>query len=107
RWARFRLWTTSTPPRASAASTNPESRSHGRVLCLHCESRRDQDMFCLNDGSNPELSDEVRQAAVTDFLEQYFPIVAPWERGHTGSSAEPGSAWFAAALAMQAQYPTV
>ncbi|TFC26740.1 sugar phosphotransferase [Cryobacterium sp. MDB1-18-2] len=42
--------------------------------------RRDQDMFCLNDGSFPEISDEVRRAAVTEFLEQYFPIVAPWER---------------------------
>ena len=69
--------------------------------------RRDQDMFCLNDGSNPEISDEVRQNAVTDFLEQYFPIVAPWERGRPGASAEPGSAWSAAARAMQAEYPTV
>jgi len=42
--------------------------------------RRDQDMFCLNDGSFPEISDDVRRAAVTEFLEQYFPIVAPWER---------------------------
>ncbi|WP_198417478.1 stealth family protein [Cryobacterium shii] len=42
--------------------------------------RRDQDMFCLNDGSFPEISDDVRRAAVTEFLERYFPIVAPWER---------------------------
>lgn len=42
--------------------------------------RRDQDMFCLNDGSFPEISDEVRTAAVTDFLERYFPFPAPWER---------------------------
>jgi UDP-glucose 4-epimerase len=73
--------------------------------------RRDQDMFCLNDGSNPEISDEVRRTAVTEFLELYFPIVAPWERTNaaTGAdisvsadiptrasasaSAEPGSAW--------------
>lgn len=42
--------------------------------------RRDQDMFCLNDGSNPEISNEVRTAAVTEFLEKYFPFPAPWER---------------------------
>ncbi|MFF3602030.1 stealth conserved region 3 domain-containing protein, partial [Kitasatospora indigofera] len=42
--------------------------------------RRDQDMFCLNDGSNPEISNETRTAAVTEFLEKYFPFPAPWER---------------------------
>ncbi|MCU1636172.1 MAG: sugar phosphotransferase [Cryobacterium sp.] len=42
--------------------------------------RRDLDMFCLNDGSFPEITDEERQEAVTDFLERYFPIPAPWER---------------------------
>lgn len=42
--------------------------------------RRDQDMFCLNDGSFPEISDEVRLAAVTEFLERYFPFPAPWEK---------------------------
>lgn len=41
--------------------------------------RRDMDMFCLNDGSFPEISDEVRRTAVTEFLELYFPIAAPWE----------------------------
>jgi hypothetical protein len=92
--------------------------------------RRDQDMFCLNDGSFPEISDEVRTAAVTDFLERYFPIVAPWERESViaesqhgedtliesalGSSshsmngdviAEPGSAWSLAAPGMRADSP--
>jgi UDP-glucose 4-epimerase len=41
--------------------------------------RRDQDMFCLNDGSFPEISDDVRRTAVTEFLERYFPFPAPWE----------------------------
>jgi hypothetical protein len=40
---------------------------------------RDADMFCLNDGSVPEIDPEVRARAVTDFLTRYFPIVAPWE----------------------------
>jgi UDP-glucose 4-epimerase len=42
--------------------------------------KRDQDMFCLNDGSRPELDADERNAAVTAFLEAYFPIPAPWER---------------------------
>jgi UDP-glucose 4-epimerase len=41
---------------------------------------RDQDMFCLNDGSKPEISVEERTRAVTDFLTRYFPFPAPWER---------------------------
>lgn len=40
---------------------------------------RGTDMFCLNDGSVPEIDPEVRARAVTDFLTRYFPIVAPWE----------------------------
>ncbi|WP_241986537.1 stealth family protein [Cryobacterium fucosi] len=77
--------------------------------------RRDQDMFCLNDGSFPEISDDVRRAAVTDFLERYFPIVAPWEResqangrlsvGSSATSSEPGSAWSSAAHGTLAEYP--
>lgn len=42
--------------------------------------KRDQDMFCLNDGSAPELEVEERTRAVRDFLEAYFSIPAPWER---------------------------
>ena len=42
--------------------------------------RRDHDMFCLNDGSFPEISDDVRREAVTEFLERYFPFPAPWEK---------------------------
>ncbi|HWU45827.1 MAG TPA: stealth family protein [Humibacter sp.] len=42
-------------------------------------ARRNRDMFCLNDGSKPEISDEERTGAVTEFLERYFPIPAPWE----------------------------
>ena len=43
--------------------------------------RRDQDMFCLNDGSKPEIGAEERTRIVTDFLERYFPFPAPWEKG--------------------------
>jgi UDP-glucose 4-epimerase len=58
--------------------------------------RRDQDMFCLNDGSNPELTVEERTTAVTEFLERYFPIPAPWERP-AASSRAPAAAPEAAA----------
>lgn len=42
--------------------------------------KRDYDFFCLNDGSFPELSPEDRALAVRSFLEDYFPVPAPWER---------------------------
>ncbi|WP_198928473.1 stealth family protein [Tersicoccus sp. Bi-70] len=42
--------------------------------------KRNQDFFCLNDGSFPEVSAAERQQRVTDFLTRYFPIPAPWEK---------------------------
>ncbi|MER1997424.1 MAG: stealth conserved region 3 domain-containing protein, partial [Arthrobacter sp.] len=42
-------------------------------------AKRNKDLFCLNDGSFPEVSTEERTERVTDFLEKYFPIKAPWE----------------------------
>ncbi len=41
--------------------------------------KRNKDLFCLNDGSFPEVSTEERTTRVTDFLEKFFPIKAPWE----------------------------
>ncbi|WP_442884847.1 stealth family protein [Arthrobacter sp. Soc17.1.1.1] len=41
--------------------------------------KRNQDFFCLNDGSFPEVGAEERAHLVTDFLEKYFPVKAPWE----------------------------
>ncbi|OZE98134.1 stealth family protein [Rhodococcoides fascians] len=41
--------------------------------------KRAVDFFCLNDGSFPEVDLEVRTHRVTEFLDRYFPIVAPWE----------------------------
>ena len=42
--------------------------------------KRNQDFFCLNDGSFPEVPAQERQEKVVAFLEAYFPIPAPWER---------------------------
>ncbi|WDF34139.1 stealth family protein [Arthrobacter agilis] len=41
--------------------------------------KRNHDFFCLNDGSFPEVPAEERARLVTDFLEKYFPVKAPWE----------------------------
>jgi hypothetical protein len=49
--------------------------------------RRDMDMFCLNDGSFPEISVEERTEAVIDFLERYFPFPAPWEKTTDATAA--------------------
>ena len=42
-------------------------------------TKRNMDMFCLNDGSFPEVPAAERAERVTDFLETYFPVKAPWE----------------------------
>ncbi|MGD8193072.1 stealth conserved region 3 domain-containing protein [Herbiconiux sp. P18] len=42
--------------------------------------KRSMDMFCLNDGSKPEIDVETRTSAVISFLERYFPFPAPWEK---------------------------
>ena len=66
---------------------------------------RNQDMFCLNDGSFPEISDDERHTAVIEFLDLYFPFAAPWERASQVVTAEPGSAWSSAAHVMPARHP--
>lgn len=47
-------------------------------------AKRKLDLFCLNDGSTPEVDLELRTAKVTQFLERYFPIPAPWETDYPG-----------------------
>ncbi|WP_256127798.1 stealth conserved region 3 domain-containing protein [Arthrobacter sp. SDTb3-6] len=43
-------------------------------------AKRNADFLCLNDGSFPEVGEAERRARLTDFLERYFPLKAPWER---------------------------
>jgi hypothetical protein len=43
-------------------------------------TKRNMDFFCLNDGSFPEVPASERAELVTDFLEKYYPIKAPWEK---------------------------
>jgi hypothetical protein len=52
----------------------------GLVAMQKLLAKRNVDMFCLNDGSFPEISAEERAAEVGAFLEDYFPISAPWEK---------------------------
>ncbi|WP_425483330.1 stealth family protein [Arthrobacter zhaoguopingii] len=42
--------------------------------------KRNFDFFCLNDGSFPEVPADERARLVTEFLEKYFPVKAPWEK---------------------------
>ncbi|GAA2260938.1 stealth family protein [Glycomyces scopariae] len=43
--------------------------------------RRDRETFCINDaGLPPELVEE-RSALMQRFLEAYFPVASPWEKG--------------------------
>lgn len=43
-------------------------------------AKRNVDFFCLNDGSFPEVAADERAGLVTDFMEKYFPVKAPWEK---------------------------
>lgn len=49
------------------------------ALLRQLERRRRHEMFCLNDGSEPEIAEDARVATVTSFLERYFPVPGPWE----------------------------
>lgn len=54
-------------------------------------TRRDTDMFCLNDGSVPEMPEEMRVRALRSCLERAFPIRAPWEREEVSAGSEAGT----------------
>ncbi|HYJ48579.1 MAG TPA: stealth conserved region 3 domain-containing protein [Microbacterium sp.] len=50
--------------------------------------RRDVDMFCLNDGGEGEMPEELRVRTVTETLERMFPVRAPWERAEVSAERE-------------------
>ena len=58
-------------------------------------ARRDYDFFCLNDGSQPEISVRKRTKTVQSFLESYYGIPAAWEQAQVTPTA--GSASSSAA----------
>ncbi|MCC2030763.1 stealth conserved region 3 domain-containing protein [Microbacterium allomyrinae] len=49
---------------------------------------RDADMFCLNDGGNAEVPEDVRVRALRGALERMFPVRAPWERDELSAARE-------------------
>ena len=49
--------------------------------------RTDIDMFCLNDGGEVEVPEEIRVRAMNAALERMFPVRAPWERAEGSRSA--------------------
>jgi len=62
----------------------------GLVAMQKLLAKRNVDMFCLNDGSFPEISAEERAAEVGAFLEDYFPIAAPWEKAANAEASQAG-----------------
>lgn len=55
------------------------------------ERRGDIDMFCLNDGGELEVPEELRVARLRDMLERMFPIAAPWEGRSVSAAPAAGS----------------
>jgi hypothetical protein len=68
----------------------------GLGLLTELRKKRGYHFFCLNDSSFPEVSAAERAERVTDFLERYFPIPAPWEK----ISADENQPGFAAPLTL-------
>ena len=68
----------------------------GLGLLPELRKKRGYHFFCLNDSSFPEVSAAERAERVTDFLERYFPIPAPWEK----ISADENQPGFAAPLTL-------
>ncbi|MFI7482655.1 stealth family protein [Kocuria sp. M1R5S2] len=54
-------------------------------------SRRNLDMFCLNDGSFPEVPAAERAERIRQFLERYFPVRAPWEKDPEEAQENPAA----------------
>ncbi|MEU4684307.1 stealth family protein [Streptomyces xinghaiensis] len=58
-------------------------------------ARRDRTVFCLNDTVSGEEDVEAQRALLTPFLEAYFPVPGPYERGavsgRTGTGREAGA----------------
>lgn len=49
--------------------------------------RTDIDMFCLNDGGESEVPEQLRTRALRATLERLFPVRAPWEREELSAGA--------------------
>lgn len=77
----------STAPRVRYCQTTLAS---GLRRMERLAERADVDMFCLNDGGETEVPEDVRVHAVITLLERLYPVRPPWERpaitaGRTGA----------------------
>ncbi len=80
--------TATTEPRVRYVQTTMES---GLRAMDRLARRTDVDMFCLNDGGDVEVSEDVRVALLRDTLERMFPIAAPWERSVASATPAAGA----------------
>ncbi|MGW0245401.1 stealth family protein [Nocardia goodfellowii] len=77
----YALLTGRAVPQEMARVRYVDTTSRGGLELLDgLERDRDVDFFCLNDGSFPEISEAERTQRVSEFLANYFPDPAPWER---------------------------
>lgn len=78
----YALFTGRAVQQESATMQYVDTTSHAGLAMLDdLPVRDDIDFFCLNDGSFPEVDEADRVRAVRQFLAEYFPNPAPWERG--------------------------
>lgn len=72
-------------PRVRYAQTTLPS---GLRLMERLSERCDADMFCLNDGGEIEVPEEIRVRTIRGALERMFPVRAPWERDELSAARE-------------------
>ncbi len=89
----YALLTGRAVPHESARACYIDTTSHdGLSLLAGLSVRHDEDFFCLNDGSEPEVDETYRVTTVSSFLAGYFPYPAPWEAGRTARCDHPRDA---------------
>jgi hypothetical protein len=71
-------------PRVQYVQTTTSS---GLRRMSRLSARGDVDMFCLNDGGQSEVPEDLRITAVQAALEHMFPVRAPWEREEVSSES--------------------
>jgi hypothetical protein len=89
----YALLTGRAVPHESAHACYIDTTSHdGLSLLAGLSVRHDEDFFCLNDGSEPEVDETYRATTVSNFLAGYFPDPAPWELGRITQCDQPHDA---------------
>ncbi|MFC8681638.1 stealth conserved region 3 domain-containing protein [Microbacterium ureisolvens] len=72
-------------PRVRYAQT---TLAKGLRLMERLAERCDADMFCLNDGGELEVPEEIRVRSIGSVLERMFPVRPPWERDELSAARE-------------------